>query len=724
MFKVMRALRPRQSKNLVYIMKNFSTLEGQKIFDDCYEQYVEQPYETTINFYQNRGYDSRYFRLAEYFYNEEDEWVMPMTLFPRINFEKSKMHLAFEPYELGPELVKEAHDKIFKYLMKLDIKRVFMPKADVLQKHGNQKYNDGGIVRYDYERPTISFDSSFKYQRFLTQPLTPREVWLPGKAIKQNNVFFMQLHRQFLKADPVYPSPDSEVNHERIKKFLKDGFLKFDISGFGFQYLRELLKIGNRCIQELYPCTTLDEQCEIFERILDNVKVEMPDGTFKYPQRGIGLGYYEDLKTIVMLALLDHLDPISVYGDQGLLPPFALSFAEDLQKFQFIMNWEKIDFGSSEGKTKWGGCSYTFDELRKPRLYSENIIGSFFSTHHWERKLGLYGFYKHYPKVYKSCEKRLRDMYELVFGYEFFEKDSHLPFDNGGLSSGPRAVGYQRLWWIRGERTPRSSLLFDTTYQTPFKTIGNKTVTFKESRDFQKKRKRLYRMNKVSDTTLYDYINPKIEYNKKDQLKQRVLPRWADFNLIIYHNMSSGSITCGLDSDNIKHAVSRQVFASDPLRARATGGYSIETNFRSGRPPSQEWVEIADVLSNLSDFHQMYVNRTDLHQDPSMGEDPMYYNDNLFRHIVETVNKRKRPVLSSKESNHGDRILDEVRENLPHLLKRAKVTNLPDIIQLAEKKLEEYDKGYNVAESDHGHYEDDELFYADDFELIDLDTAL
>jgi hypothetical protein len=355
MFKVMRALRPRQSKNLVYIMKNFCTLEGQKIFDDCYEQYVEQPYETTINFYQNRGYDSRYFRLAEYFYNEEDEWVIPMTLFPRINFEKSKMHLAFEPYELGPELVKEAHDRIFKYLMKLDVKRIFMPKADVLQKHGNQKYNDGGIVRYDYERPTISFDSSFKYQRFLTQPLTPREVWLPGKAIKQNNVFFMQLHRQFLKADPVYPSPDSEVNHERIKKYLKDGFLKFDISGFGFQYLRELLKIGNRCIQELYPCTTLDEQCEIFERILDNVKVEMPDGTFKYPQRGIGLGYYEDLKTIVMLALLDHLDPISVYGDQGLLPPFALSFAEDLQKFQFIMNWEKIDLALRKEKPNGEG---------------------------------------------------------------------------------------------------------------------------------------------------------------------------------------------------------------------------------------------------------------------------------------------------------------------------------------------------------------------------------
>lgn len=722
-FKLARALRPKQSSIYVYIMKNFSSLEGQKIYDEVYEQYTDQPFQTSWEFYKLRGKDSRYFRLLEYFYNEQPEWILPLVVFPRIDFEKSKMHLCFEDYDLSPEKLKEVHEKVFSYVYNLGIEQLFMPRAEVMQKYSNQRYNDGGVVRFDYERPKNSFDSSFKYQRFLTQPLTPREVWLPGKAIKQNNAFMMAVHRQILEKDPVYPSTLLAENLERLSPYMKDGFMKFDISGFGLQYTRALLTAGNRAIQELFPCSVYDEQSNIMEQILDSVAVEMPSGEIVYPKRGIGLGYYEDLKTIVMLALLQDSKPISVYGDQGLIDPFSVSFAEDLMSYSFIMNWEKVDFGSSEGKTRWGGCSFTEDSVVKPMLYMEGILGAFFSRHHWERKLSLMGFAKHYPEVYKSVEKRLIDMYDRIFGFEFFKGDNKTSFLNGGISSGPRNVGHLRLWSIRSMMSPINGLVFDTVYQTPFKLAFGNQVSNKESLLFQKKRKKLYRDSYVTDSILYDYINPVIEYNKKITKIPRSLPRWADLQLIIYHGISSGSLTCGLNDEDIVKAVVYQHLSPDPFRARATGGYSIETKWRTGRPPSQEWLQVASALIGMNKADSLYVKRADLPQNPALMDDPMYVDSNLFSYLHKDATKRKHSgsVVSTEEHDKfGNTVASEIRNILPHLIKRQKVNNLETIVSLVEKRIEDYDKDYNVAESDYGDYASDDLFFSDAIDMVDL----
>jgi len=723
MFKIARSFRPERSSIYVYILKNCSDLEGQRIYDDVYEQYTEQPYETTRDFYKSRyPNDSIQVRLMEYFYHEDPHWILPLSVFPRIDFEKSKMHYAFEDYTINPELLKEVHEKVFEYIMRLDIEEIFMPRGDVMQKYGTQRYNDGGIVRYDFERPKNSFDSSFKYQRFLTMPLTPREVWLPGKAIKQNNAFMMNIHRQILKRDPVYPSTDPLVNFSRIKPYLKKGFLKFDISGFGFQYVRELLTAGNRAIQELFPCSEYDEQTNIMEQILESVSVEMPNGDILYPKRGIGLGYYEDLKTIIMIALLQSSHPISIYGDQGLLDPFALEFAEELARFSFIMNWEKVDFGSSEGQTRWGGCIFNKENkaVIKPKLYMENILGAFFSRHHWERKLAIRGFAKHFPDVYVKIQNTVSDMYERTFGYEFYKSECRTSFDNGGLTLKPRNVGHLRLWNIRGYMSPVSAMVFDTTYQTPFKLAFDHKVSFKESKLFSKKRKAIYKSNGINDSTLYDYTNPVIVYNKKETILPRSLPKWADFNLIVYHSMSSGSLTCGLEGEEVKNAVVRQQFSSDPFRARATGGYSIDTLWRTSRPPDQEWLDVADVLMDLDKAHSLYVRRADLHQNPMLSDDPMYVDTNLFEHLITRIDKRKRSIHSDDHSELGARMSAEVRSILPSLIKRHKVNHLNDIVTLVEQRLGDFDKGYEVAESDYGDYIADESYYADAIDMVDL----
>jgi hypothetical protein len=719
--KFARALRPTMSSTYVFIMKHCSDLEGQKVYDDCYEQFTEQPYGTTQLFYERRCKEPIYFRLMEYFYNEQPEWILPLVVFPRIDFEKSKMHYSDEPYEVNGDLIKEVHEKVFNYVYNLDIKSLFIPRGDLMQKYGSQKYNDGGVVKYDYERPDNSFDSSFKYQRFLTQPLTPREVWLPGKAIKQNNAFFMALHRQILQADPIYPRLVMEENHEYLKRHLEVGMWKFDISGFGFQFVREWLIAANNAIRELYPCSELEEQSEIFEQILNSVQVEMPDGSIRTPQRGIGLGYYEDLKTIVMMALLKDHHPISIYGDQGLIEKRGIEFAFELMKYSFIMNYEKVDEGASEKRLRWGGIIFDPDEMIKPRKYSQVIFGAFFSRHHWERKAALYSVSKHYPEVYHSIENRVKNMYNRIFGYEFYQGDVSNSFLDGGISLTSRVVGVQRLYNIRTFMSPINLMTFDPIYQTPFNLINKNNISFKESKKFQIKRKKIYKYNIPQDTALYDYVNPILEFNKKSTLIPRSLPRWADLNLILFSNMSSGAITAGLRGDEIQKAVERQHFSSDPFRARATGGYSFATRWRSSRPPPQEWLEAAELLQGCDDLSSMYVNRTDLIQNPMLMEDPMYYNDDLFQGVIEKINKRKRDDLSETQSQADKvRLSHDVREMLPSLIKRGKVKDFTDIIAVSKDLLQGYDAGYDIAESLHGLEEDDADYYADAIDMVDL----
>lgn len=720
-FKFARMIRPRLSSTYVYIMKNLSDLEGQKIYDDCFEQFTEQPYETTINFYNLRGKDTRYYRLAEYFYNEDSDWILPLTVFPRIDFDKSKMHYCMEPYEIDGDILKEVHEKVFNFIYKLDIDSIFMPRGGLLQKYGSQKYNDGGVVKFDYERPSNSFDSSFKYQKFLTQPLTPREVWLPGKAIKQNNAFMMSVHHQILVKSKIYPHIEVDRNRDVLLEHLKHGFWKFDISGFGFQYLRELLIAGNNAIRELYPCSEYEEQSEIFEQILQSVQVEMPDGDIIKPLRGIGLGYYEDLKTIVMLALLEQHFPIQIYGDQGLIEKQGIEFAFDLMKYQFIMNYEKVDEGSSEGRVRWGGYVYEKDGTYfKPRRLSNNIFGSFLSRHHWERKASLYSVYKHYPKEYKAIQKRLVTAYDRMFGYEFFEGDTKENFLSGGITCNPRSTGHRRLYNIRSFMTPVNMLVFDPIYQTPFNLIHKNGISFKESKKFQKKRKQVYKNNTVQDTILYDYINPVLEFNNKDRPLPRALPRWADLNSILFDNMTSGAITAGLKGDEIMNAVLHQHFSSDPYRARATGGYSIETRWRSERPPSQESLEVAELLMDCEGLDSLYVNRTDLVQNPQLQDDPMYFNTDLFRGIINKTGKRGISQVSENSECLAHRLYDDVRDCLPSLIKKNKINDFTSIIKFAKEKLDDYDKGYIMAESDHGQLDDDDLYYADAIDMIDL----
>jgi hypothetical protein len=664
-----------------------------------------------------KALDPMKLRILRYFEEEDPEWWLPLDVFPLIDFEKSKQHLSFVDYQISQEQIEEVHQLVFNYIMSLDITSLVIPRSEYMQKYSTQRYNDAGIVRFDYERPTNSFDSSFKYQRFITQPLTPREVWLPGKAIKQNNAFMMFVHRQILECDPVYPSTKIETTDKILKKVLDEGLMMFDISGFGFQYLREILIAANNAIRELYPSSEYEEQSEIMEKIFKNISVQMPSGEVLKPPRGVGLGYYEDLKTIGMMAILRKFHPISIYGDQGILP-INFEYVMELMRFSFIMNDDKTVLANSRGQLKWGGIAFNKGAPFQPSSKMNSLIGSFFSRSHWERKMGLYSYSIRDERGYKLIQKRLADTYLRLFGYEFNKQDIYHHFMRGGIMTDPLEVGYQKIWWIRDLMTVTPSLMYDTMYQTPFKATSVPKPTWEESKAFQKKRRLRYKAERCMHTELYDYVNPMLTYNKKTKLLPRVFPRWADLSLLVFHGISSGTITCGLSPEEIELAAVRQRFATDPFRARATGGYQIQTTWRSERPPSQEMLDMVDYLKKAKDVSHLKVRRTDLPQFPHMSEDPMYYNDNLIFHVANQKNKRK--ASSSLHSEQGEitEFVDGIRNILPHLIKRSKVTNLTSLVSTLDSRLEQYANDAETALSDHGLVEEDEDFLCQDLDIM------
>jgi len=722
-FKLLSAIRPKWKSFFVWVFKHYLVPEKQERFEYIREVCLEEDASYRHEYERQMKADDCDKRIIEYFIREEVIFWIPICIFPLVEINgKEKMFYCFKDYNIDDGVLKWLREKVTNYIYNLQIEELFVPPSDILFKVGNQNYNDEGVVRKDYERPSTSFDSSFLYQRFLAQPLKPREVWLPGKSIKNNNLFWMNICRQIISRDPVYPSADLEVLHSRVKDKLKD-VLRFDISGFGFQYLREYLDVGISCIQELYPCSDIDEQADITRSIFDRVKVQLEDGSFVYPPRGIGLGYYEDLKTLVMLAILSDYDPVSVYGDQGLIKQDNLEGILKLGELNFELKFDKIEVCGTRDvvQIKWAGIRMKPDSFLKPKQFLEPMLGAFFSRYHWERKLGLLGISREYPKLYKRYELKIAFMYETIFGYEFHHGDTFAHFENCGVLAGvPITEGYSRKYVVESKKAPYSSNLFDITYQTPFRMSSQKAYPTKLSREFQIQRKKLYRSTIYTDNVCYQYSNPRLEYNKKDKIFPKVLPEWADFLYLANHGLTSGSLTYGLDESELKLAPIRQVFSQNPLRARAEGGYKINTIWRSSRGASEEWILAANFLCEAMGRSLPYVRRNDLCQHPSMMADPMYYNDNLISYINEDFSKRKRKrSLVETASAYSDSIQRRILQDLPHKLGKGLIDNLAGFVNLVEQVNQEvYQNNENWIDNESfGNEADDEEFYAMDIDL-------
>jgi hypothetical protein len=534
-------------------------------------------------------------------------WI-PVSIFPRFVYSKeSKMVLAFEPLDLKQEKLDEFRELVKLYLRSLNLKDLWIPPIEVVLKSGSSRYNDGGNIKRDHQKPEVSFSSGFLYQKFNPKPLGTREVWLPDRATKFNNSFWMIIGRQLLKADPTYPNEDPRITWENIKDKILDTGL-FDISGFGFQYPRQLLSIVADEIVKLYPNPDSFEYLNIFNIILDNVKVQMPDGSVQWPPRGIGLGYYEDLKTIGMNAILAKFDPISVYGDQGILPGNKLQDAVDsMRSFGFIIKPGKYDRHAPP--IKWAGWMMKPSAAERPKQVFEPLVSLFRAEFHWERKAILRSIMNEDPAFYKKHDLLISFQYELLFGYEYTRGDSLWNFRNGGTSSlAPVNSGDLRTFACQRLITPRDQIIDHMIYETPYYTEWHRS----EAKAFQIRRKKLYKSNIKGNTWIQEYASPIVELNKTRKPQLGILASsvsdLVETKLIVNYGISTGKLTFGLNSDQMRSALRLNSHYRNPFEAYATGGYSVETVWRAPPAIPEEWLFLMEKAA--TSFDSMYTHRS------------------------------------------------------------------------------------------------------------------
>jgi hypothetical protein len=702
-FKLIRALDPNNSNDIIWIFKHLLTLEGQKLYKDCYEQCLDIDSTRARHTLMQLGRDyEKLVRILDYMDKCEEGLMIPYGAFPLIYYEKPKMDLAFRPVIEFDE--KEKEDIIRRYLFKLDLKELFIPPADILYKIGNNFYNDRGEIKKDYERST-RYDSGFKYQQFMAQPLQPREVWLPSKKIKHNNLFWMIICRQFLKRDPTYPVPDPEILWNRLKDM--GHFMRFDISGFGFQYIRKYLEILVRVIEEMYPCSLLSIMADEAAHIFNNVRVEMPDGSVVRPPRGIGLGYYEDLKTICMIAILDKYQPYSVYGDQGLIPTrTGWEALQDLIASGFIFDsddkvWASSTADTSAWSVKWAGIRMSPTKYTIYKDLSSKILNLFFVREHWERKNGLYSFYKEYTNFYKKNNKRIIKLYQLYFGDELYPGDTNTSFMDVGINSNIKfTVGYKKDYRLSNYKVPYSDQLFELPYSTPFMTRKKNVWPIKVAKDFSKKRLAIYNNSPFIDSSVYYYVNPRIEFNSVFKPKEKLLPEWAEYLYIALHGASTGSFTYNLTSSSMKMGIENLSLSKDPLRAVASGGYKI-LDMHHRRPLAcLEWQSTVEALSTVTKRHVDYIQRADLPVSIYWQEDPFYFNTPLYMDNKKRKRLEEEVVLNDSGDTEGSSELANLRNKLVKCLGTGIISSLNDLVHIEEQDEEVANNEYIFDDDD------------------------
>jgi len=716
-FKLLRGLDPSQSADLIWIFKHCLTLKGQKLYKECYEMTLDCGFqEARLNLGRENDYDT-VSRLCDIINNTNKDFLLPYSAFPLIFFEKSRMHLAFEPVpEYDP---KEIKDIFMKYLFKLDVRELYVPPADILHKIGNTLYNDDGVVKKDNELHT-KYDSGFKYQLFMAQPLQPREVWLPSKKIKNNNLFWMIVSRQIMKRDLRYPSTDIETLFEQIRKI--GSFSRFDISGFGFQFVRQYLQIFVECIEELFPCTLMTEMSEEFYDILNNVTVLMPDGKKVTPPRGIGLGYYENLKTLVMLAFLDKYDPYSVYGDQGLLrEENTIEAIFDIVGRGFILSdLDKVEMMVVDEhhpmKVKWAGTRFTSTEYRRYKEFSSKVLQALFVTEHWERKSNLYSLYKEFPGLYKKINKTIINFYQLYFGDEFYKDDTKSNFEDTGISClTSYTVGLKKDYKIASLKVPFADTLFEMPYNTPYSRRSGKAYPKKIQKEFSRKRKLAFKHSPLIDSSIHYYVYPRVELNHQFKPPDRILPIWAEYLYAVNYGSTTGAITYNLQYEQMERAINTMSLHKDPLKAYVSGGYKVLDLYHRLPVATAEWQGTIEGLSLLKKRQLDYIQRADLPTNIAWQNDPMYINDDLltYSHL-----KRKRDDEESDEEVPRSEPINQYRNKIKDLYREKAssglITNQMELLT----KLDLVDK---TIEDDGYVFDDNEVVYEEDGYNVGID---
>jgi hypothetical protein len=366
-------------------------------------------------------------------------------------------------------------------------------------------------------------------------------------------------------------------------------------TAFGLQYPREYLCEIADAIAYHWPSPDVQEQADILKKIFSKVTLELPNGRFVYPTRGIGLGYYEDLKTIGIMSIMYNLDVISLYGDQGILSSEdAIEGFRRIKLFGFHQKPDKEKILVQN--LKWSGRIMDSRSCQKPKLYIEAFQSIFDREFHWERKQAISSYYEQFPELKERVSKYLAPHYPMLFGYEFNIAEINWSIEDGGLRPCLPAGGWIRTHKIRHLRTPRDQIIDNMVYSSIFFTEWKRT----QALDFQVKRKKAYKESKPFPSEVWEYSNPVLVLNKtktpKFNITQSSVTEMMDLKLVASCGLSLGRVTHNLFGESLYKAIVQCGRHQNPFEAYATGGYQVRTAWRAPAAVSRETQDLVNSL--------------------------------------------------------------------------------------------------------------------------------
>jgi len=527
--------------------------------------------------------------------------------FPSFNLEKeSKMWLT----QLDPppqECIDSLKEKIRKVVHKYGPRSMDLPGDEAVKSIGPSLYSDGHEPKPDYMKPEHTWRYSWTYQSFKTDAQTQREVWLPPKSYKLCSSWWHFFTEPICKRIPWLVCNDTvkEVRLNLHKRFKP--CRSMDLKGFGLQFPKEYAIACMEVITEIYPDDKAEEYINTAKSLFGIMSVKVGDEFIK-PRRGVGLGYFSNIMSLVVASLLEDCQVVQMFNDDMLIPDETYKKARQiLTDHKFIINekksghmWYKVPMFANVSMAPRGTLMYFEVQGTKAAVFNKK--------YHYQRKASHIAA----PWVYRWKQTF---HYERIFGYEVRPGESQEHPCMLGLN--PQAeypVGYVKGGMLRKYISPSED---DEEYRR----IWAISFPWKDKKDRNFQQTRQEAIEKYKDRVHYteydEYLNPRIKAVDSDKrivpdffLGSYQLPRWADLKSILFESATCGRTTMGIYPKRAAYYMLDHLLSDNPIHSWITGGYEIISPFYRIPGVSMSTQMLYNQLKVSTRFEFSSVNKT------------------------------------------------------------------------------------------------------------------
>jgi hypothetical protein len=610
---------------------------------------------------------------------QKDFYTPSLGCFPSWELnKKSKIDLCNLPLP-RKEIVTEFGAEALNFIRTKGPKEIVFPDYTACWKAGNTKFANKEHPQRDGELPDDLGHNAFVYQRFKTDPMTEREVFLPSKPYKVNSTWFNSIYYQMCKNAPEIVAQQTMTDF--IDKYLQSPMpcKSIDLKGFGLQFPREFLLEFNRLLRQEYDCDEMRSGVDICERLFANMKLFRPEtGLYEDLPRGTGLGYYELGKSLCVRIMLGDCRIRAMFGDDIRVHQDDYEKARQrLEYFSLVIN-EKKSGKLAVTEDYFGGIRFQKLRTTAPAVdrldhHKGNLAAVFNGGYHWYLKQLV-----HSIKI-KENKMSVILFYEKLWGYEFFKGESlKHPINLGLLRCVPPHMGPQ---------TFHAELATNVAPKSRYRGIFSEPLeeTEKVSKSFSLLRQKEY--NKFKKFDLYTYLSlfPRMEDNKVKPehvigaLRQ---PSWqADRELYLFNAISIQRLHNLNQDDLVKYAY-KFPRSKDPLRTEASGGYSPRYSLiplLADPPPDAELVHLLEKFERANLLESKALNSREYTEYMEQQMDA-----SMISHFISG------PVLRVEDVNEpSKRLKEDLLDESTLDLKEFNYIESDDVEDLSAQILEE-----------------------------------